>query len=88
MSAGPQASAVHEKSDYPREQTRIGKSPPLQNFRLQRPIACHPIAMGDSPAFRRYLAALNAEYDRVVTENIELRKELQKERFGMGCGVH
>ncbi|CAE7682796.1 Cacna1c [Symbiodinium sp. CCMP2456] len=36
------------------------------------------MALNDSP-FQRYLAALHSEYDRVVTENVELRKELQKD---------
>mmetsp|Transcript_60749 Transcript_60749/g.142106 ORF Transcript_60749/g.142106 Transcript_60749/m.142106 type:complete len:579 (-) Transcript_60749:79-1815(-) len=36
------------------------------------------MTLSDS-AFHRYLAALNAEYDRVVHENTELRRELQKD---------
>ena len=42
------------------------------------PRVCTAMALNDGP-FHRYLAALHAEYDRVVTENVELRKELQKE---------
>ncbi|CAE7555982.1 unnamed protein product [Symbiodinium natans] len=36
------------------------------------------MALGDS-SFQRYLAALNAEYERLATENNELRRELHKD---------